>query len=79
MIQGTRRMRRVRVTKIMGEDNKGIRPHESVLGFEKTPPKTGECYRIVLEKGGLFRSSPVKWTAHGFIHTLNSLYMVENS
>lgn len=78
MMQGTKNMRRVRVTKIMGEDNKIIRYHESVFGFEKMRPKTGECYRIILEKGGLFRSSAVKWSSHGFIRTLNSLYMIEN-
>jgi hypothetical protein len=73
----TRRGQKIRLTKVIGTDNR-IRHQESILGFEETPPVVGESYRIMKEGGGSFYTSVVTRVSPGYIQTLNSVYKIES-
>jgi hypothetical protein len=67
--------RKVQVKKLAGVDTK-IKTLTSFVGLEEERPVLGKKYRVFIENGKVFKSSPVTDITGNFIRTKNSIYEI---
>jgi hypothetical protein len=67
---------KVRLAKLEGK-GKAIRLGETIEGYVKYLPKTGQRFNIYTKDGRVFRTSAITNIGSGYIKTCNSTYKLE--
>jgi hypothetical protein len=74
---GSRRLRKVRLTKVGGGGLVAREGQGDIVGWEERPPTVRKKYRIFLEDGNIVSTSSIIKTVPGFIQTKHTLYQLE--